>query len=147
VDSRASELRAAIYRLTVATGRVPRVAELARESGWARADVAAALHALQDVHAIALAPGSDEILMAHPFSSIPTPYAVTTSRATYWANCAWDALAIPAMLQADASVDARCADCGAPMPLTFDAGGLRTCEGVVHFAVPPACFWENVAFT
>jgi hypothetical protein len=147
MDTQTSQLRMAVYALTVTSGRVPRVAELVRELGWTAPDVAAGLRRLQGIHAFALAPGSDEILMAHPFSAVPTPYPVKTARATYWANCAWDALAIPAMLQVDASVDARCADCLEPIPLTFDEGVLLARNAVVHFAVPPARFWENVAFT
>lgn len=66
---------------------------------------------------------------------------------SFWANCAWDALAIPAVLAVDARVDARCPDCAEPIPLTFRAGLLQEHEGVVHFAVPPRRFWENVGYT
>jgi len=26
-------------------------------------------------------------------------------------------------------------------------GGAFTGKGVVHYAVPPRCFWDNIAFT
>ncbi len=109
--------------------------------------VVTALRRLQDLHALALAPASDEILMAFPFSAVPTPYIVRTSARSLWANCAWDALAIPSMLGADAAVHARCADCGESIVLTFTAGRLDAAPGVVHFGVPPRDFWKNVGYT
>jgi hypothetical protein len=51
------------------------------------------------------------------------------------------------MLGADASVDARCADCGDPIMFTFSAGALKAATSVIHFAVPPRHFWHNVVFT
>jgi hypothetical protein len=47
----------------------------------------------------------------------------------------------------DATVDARCPDCGEPIRLEFAAGELQTSDGFVHFAVPPQAFWRNVGFT
>jgi hypothetical protein len=51
------------------------------------------------------------------------------------------------MLGSDASMDARCADCGDPMPFTFSAGTREPQSAVIHFAVPPRRFWDNVVFT
>jgi Alkylmercury lyase len=110
-------------------------------------DVRIEFRRLQTIHAFALAPASDEILMAHPFSAVPTAYVVRVGGRAFWANCAWDALAIPTMLGSDASVDARCADCGDPLQFTFSAGMLEAPVAVIHFAVPPRRFWDNVAFT
>lgn len=141
------DLRVAVYHHILETGRVPSVAHLAMRTGMVPDDVGRELRQLQAIHALALAPGSDEILMAHPFSASPTPYVVRTADRSFWANCAWDALAIPAVLAVDARVDARCPDCAEPIPLTFRAGLLQEHEGVVHFAVPPRRFWENVGYT
>jgi hypothetical protein len=85
--------------------------------------------------------------MAHPFSAVPTPYRVLTPAAGYWANCAWDALAIPPMLGVDARIEARCPDCSDMLCYEFTAGNLQNAAGVVHFAVPPSRFWQNVGFT
>ncbi len=65
----------------------------------------------------------------------------------YWPNCAWDALAIPSLLKKTATVTGKCADCGDAMSFEFREGELLDGEGLVHFAVPPRRFWENVAFT
>lgn len=141
------DVRLAVYRYILETGRVPLVAQLADRLSIAVEDVRAEFRRLQTLYAFALAPASDEILMAQPFSAVPTPYVVRSGGLTFWANCAWDALAMPAWLGADASIDARCADCGGPMHFTFSAGTLDAPAAVIHFAVPPRRFWDNVVFT
>lgn len=85
--------------------------------------------------------------MVHPFSAVPTPFAVETARATYWANCAWDVVAIPSLLGLDATASPECADCGEEIPLTFRGGELVEGDGFVHFVVPPRHFWDNVGYT
>lgn len=91
--------------------------------------------------------------MAHPFSAVPTAFRVDTMDTVYWGNCAWDALAIPALLGVDASIPARSAESAEPMDLTFRNGELIHTDsgddgnGVVHFVVPPRRFWDNVGYT
>jgi len=141
------DVRLAVYQCILETGRVPLAAQVASRLSIGEEDVRTEFRRLQDIHAFALVPASDEILMAHPFSAVPTAYVVRTAGLAFWANCAWDALAIPAMLGVDASVNARCADCGDPDLFTFSAGTLEAQAAVIHFAVPPRRFWENVVFT
>jgi alkylmercury lyase-like protein len=85
--------------------------------------------------------------MAQPFSAIPTPYRVQTSGGSYWANCAWDALNIAALLKVDARVEAHCPDCNAELSMVVQSGALASPEGIIHFVVPPRRFWENIGFT
>ena len=141
------DLRLAVYDHILDTGRIPLASQLAERLSLSIADVGRELRRLQDIHAFALAPASDEILMAHPFSAVPTPYVVRTQAHSFWANCAWDALAIPAMLGVAATVATRCADCADPMTFTFTGGALESTDAVVHFLVPPRHFWRNVVFT
>jgi hypothetical protein len=141
------DIRLAVYQCILETGRVPLAAQVSDRLSIAVEDVRTEFRRLQTIHAFALAPASDEILMAHPFSAAPTAYVVRSAGLAFWANCAWDALAIPAMLGLDASVDARCADCGERILFTFSAGTLEPQPAVIHFAVPPRRFWDNVVFT
>jgi hypothetical protein len=141
------DVRLAVYQYILETGRIPLSRQLADRLSIAVEEVRTEFRRLQNLHAFALAPASDEILMAHPFSAVPTAYTVRSGGRAFWANCAWDALAIPAMLGADASVDARCADCGDPILFTFSGGTLEPQPAVIHFAVPPRRFWDNVVFT
>jgi hypothetical protein len=113
-------------------------------------DVATVLQSmsrLQNAHLLVLAPGSARVWMAHPFSAVPTAYGVTVERRRYWANCAWDYLALPSLIGATGAQSARCAQSGEVIEATFAAGRFAAGAGVVHFAVAPKRFWENVAFT
>src|SRR5205085_487975 len=101
---------------------------------------------LADAHAIVLAPASTAIWMAHPFSAVPSAYPVATNDRTYWANCAWDALGVLSLVGVDGATRTRCADCGAEVTMSVRDGRI-TGDGIVHFAVPPRRFWENVAYT
>lgn len=141
------DVRLAVYRAFADSGSAPSVDDLAATVSRPPADVAAALDRLQRAHALVLAPGTDAIWMAHPFSAVPTAYGVRTHDRRYWANCAWDFFAIPALLGASGALPARCAASGATLEAVFDAGALVRADGVLHFTVPPRRFWANVAFT
>jgi hypothetical protein len=85
--------------------------------------------------------------MAHPFSAVPTQFPVETEGGTYWANCAWDAFGVPFVLGADSRTVASCAGTGQEVELGVQAGRPLPVEGVVHFAVRPREFWQNIGFT
>ena len=140
-------VRARIYDHFHRTGAAPTHEALAESTGITPSEVTASLRRLAAAHALALAPGSENIWMAHPFSSCPTAFPVSTPTILYWANCAWDAVSIPSMLRVDATVRARCAAAGDTMDLEFRDGELTSGSALVHFAVPPRRFWDNVGFT
>ena len=142
-----NDIRLSVYDHILATGRVPLVSELADRTSLPSEDIARELRRLQNIHAFALAPASDEILMAHPFSAAPTSHVVHANGRNFWANCAWDAIAIPSMLGVDAAIETRCGDCGGALTFRAVAGRAEPDEGVVHFSVPPRHFWRNVGFT
>jgi len=138
-------VRLFIYHHFVETANAPDVATIARETGADEKAITSALRKLADGHAIVLAPASVSIWMAHPFSAVPTPYPVEAGGRTYWANCAWDAAGILSLV-GDGDTQTLCADCGQPAGFGVQDGALVG-DGVVHFAVPPRRFWENVAYT
>ena len=141
-------VRLHIYRAFVDTARAPDVAAIAEAVDASEKEVGAALRRLADAHAIVLAPSTLTVWMAHPFSAVPTAYPVAARGRGYWANCAWDAAGILSLV-GDGESRTRCADCGTALSMTVRDGLVRVDggEGVVHFAVPPRRFWENVAFT
>ena len=141
------QVRYRIYQHFVARAGAPAAVEIARELGVSQATVVASLHRLTDQRKLVLAPGSDTIWMAHPFSATPTAFPVRTRDRLYWANCAWDALGIPALLGLDAEITTMCGDCGDSISLRVSAGELERADSIVHFQVPPKRFWENVGFT
>ena len=142
-----TDVRLALFRHLADTGRAPSADELAAAVGRARPAVEQSLRRLEDAHVIVLAPGTINVWMAAPFSAVPTAFRVEARERTYWGNCIWDALAIPALLDADATLTAGCGDCDVPLTLRIRDGSLAEGEGVVHFAVPARRWWENIGFT
>lgn len=141
------KVRQLVYERFATTGTAPSVEEIATDAATTMAAIEGSLRRLETAHALALAPTSNRLWMAHPFSAVPTAYTVETDKVTYWANCAWDAVSIPPLLGLDATVPAKCPDCGESLRLEFREGALVEGEGLVHFVVPPKRFWENVGFT
>lgn len=141
------DVRVAVYRAFADSGSAPSLDDLAAIVSRAPADVAAALDRLQQAHALVLAPGTHTIWMAHPFSAVPTAYGARLHHRRYWANCAWDFFALPALVGSSGALAARCAYSGEALDATFEHGALVRAQGVLHFVVSPKRFWENVAFT
>lgn len=141
-----NEVRLALYRFFVDRGRAPAPPEIAGAVGASLVDVEAALQRLADAHVIVLAPGSTYVWMANPLSAIPTPFRVETQGRKWFGNCIWDALGIVAMLGDDGDVQTWCPDCGESMSLQV-RGGEVSGEGIIHFAVPAARWWEDIGFT
>lgn len=140
-------MRLLIYQTLVDTATAPGAEDLAYALGLSVVQIAESIDRLAADHAIALAPGTRNVWMAHPFSAVPTAYSVRTAHRTYWANCAWDALGIPALLGVDGEVSTQCADCGEALMLRVQHGEVEPGDAVVQFVVPPKRFWENVGFT
>ena len=105
-------VRVAVYEQVIAAGRPPSTTALAERLALPAPEVDAALERLAAARALVLQSESREILMANPFSAVPTPYLVRAGTRSYYGNCIWDALGIPAMLGADATIETSCACCG-----------------------------------
>jgi hypothetical protein len=85
--------------------------------------------------------------MANPLSAVPTPYCVVANGQALWANCAWDSLGIPAMLHADAQIEAAFAGTGAAASYAVRAGALQADGGIVHFALPFRRWYDDLIHT
>ena len=143
LDTRA---RLHLYEEFVAHGRPPTAAETAAALGVPEEDAAEAYRRLERNRVIVLAPGTLNVWMANPLSAIPTPFRVVTPGGSYWGNCIWDALGIPAMLGTSGRVETSCPDCGERIDLAVRGDAVEG-DAVVHFAVPAAHWWDNIAFT
>jgi hypothetical protein len=141
------QVRAAVYDAIIARGTVPTLAATAAAFGRPQDEAAAAFHRLAAGHVLVLQPERDEILMANPFSAVPTAFAVETDAHSYWGNCVWDALGILAMLGRDGRLLTSCADCGDALALEVRGGALGGDAGVAHFSIPAKHWWDDIAFT
>jgi hypothetical protein len=123
------------------------VAEAAAALERTTREVNLSLRRLADAHILVLQKGSGEILMAAPFSAVPTAFLVKVGDRRYYGNCIWDALGIPSMLKQDATVNASCGCCGTAMTLEVANGSLVHARGLAHFAVAAARWWDDVVFS
>ncbi|HWL33885.1 MAG TPA: organomercurial lyase [Gaiellaceae bacterium] len=141
-------IRNHLYGSFVADGRTRTAAETAAALGLGEEEVADAYRRLHDGHALVLHPGTTEIRMLNPFSAVETPHRVEADGRSWFANCAWDALGIPAALHTDGSVSSACPDCGEPLELELRDGELvHGADLLVHFVVPARQWWDDIAFT
>lgn len=132
-------VRAGVYSLFRSGVRRVDHGRLAREVKLDVDSVGESLSRLVEEHRLVL---TDEgsVHMAHPFSGVDTGHTATVGGMTYWANCAWDALAILALL-GDGS-----ASC--PNGPRWDVeDGVVSPAGFVHLVIPAAQFWDDVVFT
>lgn len=139
------EVRHEIYSRFLA-GSVPTSRAIAGALGVTGDEVLRSFRRWGDGHLLVLQ-SSGEILMAHPFSAVPTPFLVDSAGVTYWGNCIWDGLGILAMLGQDGTVVTSCPDCGENMTFRVEGGRVVEGEGIVHFAVPASRWYDNVVYT
>ena len=141
------QVRTEVYRFFIETTNAPTVADIAEALDAAASDIETSLRRLEENHHIALSPGTSNIWMANPFSAIPTEFPAETSTGRYWANCAWDAVGIPATLGRDSWTRTRCAETGIPIQFGVRDGAFVAGEQVIHIAVPVRAFYDNIGFT
>lgn len=141
------DIRAFIYQHFANTTRAPRVDETADTFALTHKEAASAYEALHARHAFFLKPGTHEILMANPFSNVETPFRAHAHGKTYFANCTWDSLGIPAALHSDANVEATCAQSGEAIMLQVRNGQVSDSDMLIHFLVPFARWYDDLVAT
>jgi len=148
VDELDLRIRNHLYASFVRDGEAASVSEAAEALDLPAADVSDAYRRLHDAHALVLQPDGTEIRMLNPFSAVETSYRVEAGGRSWFANCAWDALGIPAALHGDGRIESACPDCAEPLELEVRDGELvRGRELLVHFVVPARRWWDDIVFT
>jgi hypothetical protein len=140
-------IKLAVYRHFAETGGRPTPQEVAGSSG---SDVSTVLSAYQMLRAnrlLALEPDGSSIRMAPPFSGVPTQHIVIAGGIRYFANCAWDALGVPAALNLPGEVHSRCEQSGEPLRLSVGLDGPAPCPWLFHCLVPASRWWDDIVFT
>jgi hypothetical protein len=140
-------VRSAIYVAFGESGQPPALGRIAADVGGTEHQIQRALSRLFEAHEIAPLPGGRGVWMANPFSGVPTDYAVETPDMTCYANCAWDALGVPAILGVDGWTRTKCAESGAPLEFGVRGGDLDGDECVIHLVTPIRHAWDDIGFT
>ena len=142
-----SRVKLAIYRATAGTGRPPSLDRVASELRAGMPEVEQAWDRLAKNRLLVLDPDGKTIRMAPPFSGVPTQHLVISGGVDYFANCAWDALGIPAALHRPAEVISRCEQSHEPLRLRVGHEGPEPSAWLFHCGVPAAKWWEDIVFT
>lgn len=142
-----TEVKLAIYGHFAETGCRPSPEQVAERLGSDPAAVTEAYHRLRAVRLLVLEEDGTSIRMAPPFSGIPSQHVVEAGGTHYFANCAWDALGIPAVLQKSAVVRSRCEQSAEPLELAVNLDGPEPSDWLFHCLVPAARWWADIVFT
>jgi len=141
-----TDLKMAIYRHFAETTKAPTVFDMASAIGVREKEVFEGFKRLADKRVLVLDTDEESIRMAPPFSGIPTQHRVRVKGKEYYANCAWDALGIPAALHSDAEIFSRCEQSKQPLHIVVE-GKPFPVPCVIHFAVPAAQWWDDIVYT
>jgi len=136
-----------VYSHIADTTRPPSVDETATHFGISTEEASNLYKELHNRHAIFLDLDEMAIRMANPFSGIPTDFKVHANGKTYFANCAWDMLGIPAALHCDAVIDAVCTESNNTVQLEVRDGTITNNQLLVHFPLPFARWYDDLVFT
>jgi len=140
-------VKVAVYRATAEAGGPPSFEEVAEKVGAAPAIIKEAYARLRARRLLLLEPDGVTIRMAPPFSGVPTQHQVTVDGIHYYANCAWDALGIPAALHRPGLVHSRCEQSLEPLHLEVGVNGPEPSSWLFHCLVPAAKWWDDLVFT
>lgn len=141
------QVKLAIYEHFAETGRRPSVGDVAERVGSEVGEVLDAYRRLRTQRVLVLEPDGSSIRMAPPFSGISTQHMVEAGGRQYSANCAWDALGVPAALHKPGTIHSRCEQSGEPLRLEVGLQGPGPSDWLFHCLVPAAKWWEDIVFT
>ena len=143
-----NEVRLQVLRTTIDTTAVPSALETAAVLGIRGEQAIEAYRKLGDGHVYVTEPADPTRLrMANPFSAVPTGFRVETRGKSYYGNCVWDALGVVSLMGGNGQVKTGCPDCGEALTLVISGDELVQKEGLVHFSVPAAHWWDDIVYT
>jgi hypothetical protein len=141
------DTKLAIYEHFAAAGSRPSLDDIAARVGAGLPEVRENFRRLSAQRVLVLEADGESIRMAPPFSGIPTQHRVAAAGVSYYANCAWDALGIPAALHKRATVHSRCEQSLEPLELAVSEQGPEASDWLFHCVVPASQWWDDIVFT
>ncbi|MCQ3937923.1 MAG: hypothetical protein DPW18_12855 [Chloroflexi bacterium] len=152
------QVRHFVYSHFAEAAHPPSVDEIVAHLGISTDQASELYKELHNRHALFLDVEKAAIRMAWPFSGIPTDFKVHAGGKTYFANCAWDMLGIPAALHADAVIEAVCTESNELVRLEIKngniapaavpgGGGAASSSLLVHFPLPFSHWYDDLVFT
>ncbi|MDX1493995.1 MAG: organomercurial lyase [Longimicrobiales bacterium] len=140
-------VRTQVYASFGRSGRSLSADDIAALTGASLSRVSASLMKLHDARELVVTKAG-EVGMAHPFSATTTAFPVETREFTCYANCVWDALAIPALLKRDGWTATTCPASGEPLEFGVKRWNVEGDDDiVVHLMTPLRHAWDDIGFT
>ena len=169
------QIRHFVFSHFADTAHPQTIADTARHFNISTEEAGEYYKELHNRHAFFLDLETLTIRMANPFSGIPTDFKVHANGKTYFANCAWDMLGIPAALHTDAVIEAKFTESGETVQLEVKNGqitvnnvtlsrdsgegflllksetlrpfGAQSDMLLVHFPLPFSRWYDDLVFT
>ena len=145
MDAFQRQVRATLIQTLRDTGEAPSAEAIGNLLGVDGTRISAALYSLAEEHRLVLVPGTDQVMMVHPFSGVASDFLVTIGERTWFANCVWDGLSILALL-GDGTLETHSPATEETITLTVRNGAVEG-NAVVHLLVPARHFWDDIVFT
>jgi len=128
----------------------PPLEEVMRRFRLTRREAFESFRELEADHHLVLVPGTQRILMANPYSAIPTPFRVHVGTKRYYANCAWDSVALHVMLDLDARVESFCHHCADPIEISLSRGRVgssKPSSPLIFLSTPVSRWYDDLINT
>src|SRR5437667_12746137 len=116
------DVRRFVYDVVLRRGYPPTTAEAAAGLRATVDEVRGCFARLAAGHILVLQSGAGEILMANPFSAVPTPFLVEFDDYACSGNCIWEARGIAAGRCRRACIETSCGHCGGLVVVGVGAG-------------------------
>jgi hypothetical protein len=138
-------LRVLVYRRFASAGSLGGLRDIAEAAGLDEAVVRAGLRELAAQRHVVL-DADDQVVMAHPFASIPLGFSVMGVHTLWWGGCAWDSFAMPHLLtsEPDVLIATRCPNCDRPHAWVVNSRRPPEGDQVAHFLTPVDRIWDDV---
>jgi len=142
------QIRHFVYQHFAETTLPPSVEDTAAHFNISTKETREYYKVLHNLHFLFLDINTHAILVADPFTGIPTDFKVHTKDKTYFAKCFWDAFGITAALHSNnAVIEAICTGSNKSVQLEITNGQVTNNDILVHFSPPPSRSYENLVFT
>lgn len=146
-DSLLWQVRHFVYNHFADTTQPPSVEEIATHFKISVEEATELYNELNNRHAFFLEPETLTIRMAWPFSAVKTNFKVHANGKTYYANCAWDMLGIPVLLQSDAVIEAVCTESNDSVQIEIRNGQVTNSDLLIHFPLSFSRWYDDLVFT
>ena len=151
MDTLARKVRKFVYDRFRETSYPPVVEEIARRFDLDRGKAVETLNTLDSNKLLVLMTGTERILMAHPFSAITTPFRVWNQEGQrFFANCAYDSIAMHLTLEEDVRIESFCHHCGELIQIELTNETVQSAQPkstIIYLGLPVALWWDNIVHT